>query len=267
MSWVNNYQPPSTPVPQYGAGAVLPEAELYGPSPYDLNFAYPLHEETLQSDRLKLVPFIPSVHAETYWRHVGDRTKEIFRYYPFIFTTLEETLSFFERCIRRDPQVTLFAAIDKTRTDAEHPDWGGSLAGVITLFDASPANLTMEVGYVVVFPEFRGTHVAKHMVGVLLRYLLQLPSQAPPGIGFRRVQWQAHPDNAPSIGLAQRMGFRIEGRKRWTWVLADEVTETGKAGREGDPAGGRSGRDSTVLSVCWDDWEGGTREKVDAILR
>ncbi|RPD55249.1 acyl-CoA N-acyltransferase [Lentinus tigrinus ALCF2SS1-7] len=267
MSWINDYQPPSTPALHFGASVVLPEAELYGPTPYDINFAYPLHEETLQSDRVKLVPFIPSVHAETYWRHVGDRKREIFRYYPFIFGTLEETLSFFERFIRRDPHVVLFAVIDKTRPDAEHPEWGGSLAGLLTTFDTSVANLVTEIGYVVVFPEFRGTHVAKHMVGVLLRYLLQLPSQSPPGIGFRRVQWQAHPDNAPSLGLARRMGFKVEGRKTWAWALPDELAEMGRAGRAGDPVGGLPGRDSICLSLCWDEWEGGVREQVEAILR
>ncbi|RDX44508.1 acyl-CoA N-acyltransferase [Lentinus brumalis] len=264
MSWVNNYQPPTTLTPQFTQ--VLPEAELYGPTPYDINFAYPLHEETLQSKRIKLVPFIPSVHAETYWRHVGKSPKEIFRYYPFVMGTLEQTLSFIERVLRRDPNAVLFAVIDKTRPDAEHPDWGGSLAGVIMLFDTSPSNLSTEIGFVVVFPEFRGTHVAKHMVGVLLRYLLQLSSQSPPGLGFRRVQWTTHPDNAASLGLAQRMGFKVEGRKRWTWVLTDELAEMGPVGREGDPAGGRSGRDTAVLGLCWDDWEGGAREKVEAVL-
>ena len=263
MSWVNNYQPPSTP----RLGDVLPEAELYGPKPYDINFAYPLHQETLENSRIKLVPFIPSVHAETYWQHIGSRTKEIFRFYPFIFPTLAQTLSFFERAIRRDPHLVLFAVIDKTRPDTEHPAWDGSLAGVITLFNTSAPNLTTELGYVVVFPEFRGTHVAKDMVGVLLRYVLQLPSQSPPGLGFRRVQWLAHPENAPSVGLAQRMGFRMEGRKSWVWVLPDELAGMGPPGREGDPSCGRSGRDSVCLSLCWDDWEDGAREKVEAILR
>ncbi len=263
MLWVNHCLSQPTTAPKFGD--VLPEAERYGPTPYDINFAYPLYEETLQSDRIKLVPFIPSVHAETYWRHVGDRRKEIFHYCPVIFT-LEETLSFFELFLRRNPHNILFAVIDKTRPDAEHPEWGGSLAGILGLFDTSPAKLTTEIGYVVVFPEFRRTHVAKHMVGVLLRYLLQLPSQSPPGLGFRRVQWLAHPDNAASVGLAQRMGFKVEGRKRWMWVLPDNLTDMGPAGREGDPAGGRSGRDWTVLSLCWDDWEGEARERVEDVL-
>ena len=49
MAYVNNYKPPA-PTP-----TVLPESELYGPDPYDINFAYPLHLDTLESDSLKLV--------------------------------------------------------------------------------------------------------------------------------------------------------------------------------------------------------------------
>ncbi|TFK86601.1 hypothetical protein K466DRAFT_600190 [Polyporus arcularius HHB13444] len=104
-----------------GAGAELPplqlaksETSLTTLSAYDVNFAYPL---TLQSDRIKLGPFIPSVHAETYWRHVGDRRTEIFHYYPAIFT-LEETISFFELFLRRNPHNILFAVPEKMRPDA-----------------------------------------------------------------------------------------------------------------------------------------------------
>ena len=72
MSYVNNYvqSPPAPP---------LSESELYGPTPYDINFAYPLYEETLRSDGLKLVPFVPRVHAATYWAHVKDDLHTLFR--------------------------------------------------------------------------------------------------------------------------------------------------------------------------------------------
>ena len=89
MSYVNNYTPPpetrDKPFPSYSP---LPDSELYGPTPYDINFAYPIHEDTLQSDRLKLVPFVPSVHAESYWQNVSGRADEVYRYYPFLLSTL-----------------------------------------------------------------------------------------------------------------------------------------------------------------------------------
>ena len=257
--FVNDYTPTVAQEP------TLPESEFYGPTPYDINFAYPLYEETLQTPRLKIVPFIPSIHAETYWAHVGNRP-ELFRFYPFLPGTLPEFLTWLELNQRRNPHQTFFALIDLTRPDPAHPTWGGSLAGAVALCNAAPANLGTEIGYVVVFPEFHHTHVAKEMVGLLLRYLLQLPRASPPGLGLRRVEWRAHPGNAPSIGLAERMGFKRDGLLRWLWVLPDVLTHMGDKGRVEDPADGRSGRHTVVLSVCWDDWEGGVKDKVEALL-
>ncbi|KAI0755490.1 acyl-CoA N-acyltransferase [Fomes fomentarius] len=265
MASANNY---TAPPPTVGIlNTVLPESELYGPMPYDINFAYPIHSETLESDRIKLVPFVPAIHASTFWKHVQGRENDLYHYYPFFLSTFNQTFSAFELLMRRNPGHILFAVLDKSRADPEHADWGGSLAGVVALFNTVPHNLTTEVAFVLVFPEFQKTHVAKSMIGVLLRYLLQLPSASPPGLGFRRVQWQAHPSNAPSIGLAQRMVFRKEGVLRWMWILPDELAEMGKTGREGDAFEDKTGRDTAMLSLYWDDWENGVRELVEATIR
>ncbi|KAI0773080.1 acyl-CoA N-acyltransferase [Trametes elegans] len=257
MSYVNNYTPAPAPT--------LPESELYGPEPYDINFAYPLHEDTLQNARTKLVPFLPAVHAEEYWKQVKDRP-ETFRYYPFFFPTLPEFLAWFELTVRRDPHSLLFAVIDKTRPDPEHPEWAGRLAGVLGMYHTAPSNLATEVAFVVVFPDFRGTHIAKDMVGLLLRYILALPTASRPGIGFRRVAWAAHPKNTPSIRLAERMGFKREGLFRYMWVLPDVLAKEGNPGRVGDAHSGKMGRDSVLLGLCWDDWENGAEKAIAAIV-
>ncbi|KAI0635940.1 acyl-CoA N-acyltransferase [Trametes polyzona] len=257
MAYVNNFQPSAPPT--------IPPSELYGPDPYDINFAYPLHEDKLQNARTKLVPFVPSVHGEAYWAQAGSDLAN-FRYYPFVFSTLAEFLAWLERDVRRDPHNALFAVIDKTRPDAARPDAGGSFAGVVGMYHTSPGNLSTETAYVLVFPAFRGTHIAKDMIGLLLRYQLDLPSASPPGIGFRRVTWCAHPQNAPSIRLAEKMGFKREGLLNWLWVLPEILTEMGRPGRIGDAHSGKAGRDSVILSLCWDDWENGVREKIEAIL-
>ncbi|KAH9847760.1 acyl-CoA N-acyltransferase [Lenzites betulinus] len=257
MAYVNHYKPVPTPT--------IPAHELYGPEPYDINFLYPLHEKALENVRTKLVPFIPSVHAESYWKQAGSNT-ENFRYYPFLSTTLPEFLAWLEGYVRRDPYNILFAVIDKTRPDPEHPEWGGSFAAVVGMYHTSPANLATEIGYVIVFPDFRGTHVAKDMVGLLLRYQLELPSGSPPGVGFRRVVWCAHPRNAPSIRLAEKMGFKSEGLLNWLWVLPEPLQAEGRPGRQGDTHSGKAGRDSIILSFCWDAWESGGKEHVEAIL-
>ncbi|KAM5543710.1 hypothetical protein V8D89_002327 [Ganoderma adspersum] len=235
MSFVNNFTPQPAPT--------LPEAELYGPDPYDINFAWPLHPESLQTDRLKIVPFVPRVHAATYWASIQDHLSTLFRYYAFVPHSLPEVLAWLEL-----------------------NEWGGSLAGAIAFFNTAAQNLSTELGYVIVFPPFHHTHVAKEMVGVMLRYGLELPSASPPGIGFRRVEWRVHPGNKPSLGLAERMGFKRDGVVRWLWVLPDELKEMGDECTRADAFEGRTGRHTVILSVCWDDWEGGVNEKVNAVL-
>ncbi|KAI0371359.1 acyl-CoA N-acyltransferase [Pilatotrama ljubarskyi] len=259
MSYVNKY----TPQP----GPTVADSELYGPDPYDINFAFPLHQETLQTSRLKLVPFIPSLHAGTYWNHVKDRRDELLRYYTVYFHTPAEFLAWHELTFRRNPLWIYLAIIDKTRPDPAHPDWGGSLAGTVGLINGSAKNLQMEPGYIMVFPEFQHTHVAKEMVAICLNYILQLPSASPPGLGFRRAQWCANPQNAPSIGLAERMGFKREGTLRYTVVLPKELAQYGRQGRAGDAFEKLSSRDTAVLALCCDDWENGAREKVQAFIQ
>ena len=257
-SFVNNYAPQLPPT--------VPDSELYGPDPYDINFAWPIHPESLQTDRLKVVPFVPRVHAATCWANVKDNLLTLFRYYPYFARTLPEFLTWLELSCRRNPHHIFLAVIDRTRPNPTHPEWGGSLAGALAFFNTSPGNLTTELGYVILFPQFHHTHVAKEMVGVMLRYLLELPTASPPGIGFRRVEWRAHPGNKPSLGLAERMGFRMEGCVKWLWVLPEELTDAGDECNRADVFQGRSGRQSAILSVCWDDWEGGVNEKVKAVL-
>ncbi len=257
MAYVNN--------PQLPPVRTVSPSELYGPEPYDVNFAYPIHEETLQNERTKLVPFIPSIHGETYWAQAGSHP-ENYRYYPFIFATLSEFLAWIELEVRRDPYNIMFAVIDKTRPDPEHPEWGGSFAAVIGMYHTVPKNLVTEIAHVLVFPDFRGTHVAKDMVGLLLRYQLELPSAALPGIGLRRVVWCAHPRNTPSTRLAEKMGFKKEGVLNWLWVLPDTLAVEGRPGRIGDAHSGKTGRDSVVLSHCWDEWENGGKERIEAFL-
>ena len=258
-AFVNGYTPTPAPVPA--------ESELYGPDPYDINFAFPLHEESLQTPRLKLVPFVPREHAAAYWDAIKDHP-ELFQYYPFRHD-LPQFLTFLDQRIRSVPGHTLFAVLDRTRADpsSSGTNTQGALAGVIGLVNTSLEDFSTELAYVVVLPASQHTHVAKETVGVLLRYLLNLPSASPPGLGMRRVQWSAHPANRASIGLAERMGFRKEGTLRNKWVLPDSLGHMGKK-REAadDPAGGRAARDSVLLSVCWDDWEGGVRERVESVL-
>jgi len=132
--------------------------------------------------------------------------------------------------------------------------------------DTSIPDLSTEVGYVIIFPDYQRTHVLSNAAGLLIQYCLNLASDAAiPGIGYRRVQWLANSENVRSIQAAERLGFRVEGTVRWHRVLPE-----GSAGlepREGDPAGEkRSGRHTVMLSICWDDWVTGAKEKMKVVM-
>jgi len=262
MSFVNHYKAPSTSIPP-----TPPESELYGPDPYDINFAFPLHLQTLESDRVRLSPFIPTIHGKLYWEGTTPARQELFRYYPIVHNTLADFLAYIEKYYRSNPEFILFAIIDKTRPDEAHPDLGGgSMAGVIALLRTSTVQLSTEIGYLLIFPPFQRSHVASNATGILLKYCLQLPSASPPGLGLRRVQWMSHPLNTASVRLGERLGFKREGLLRWTWVLPEALAEEGDRPREGDPYATRGGWHVLVLAVCWDDWENVGRERAQAAI-
>lgn len=78
-----------------------------------------------------------------------------------------------------------------------------------------------------------------------------------PGLGLRRVQWQAHSNNSASIKAAQRLGFHYEAVVRWQRALppgkeGEVITRIEVAGDSGSAG---PGRHTALLSICWDDWE------------
>jgi RimJ/RimL family protein N-acetyltransferase len=261
MSFVNGYSPPLP------AAAAL--AEDYGPDPYDVNFCFPLDVSHLESERVKLTPFVPRLHAKIYYDQIRQHP-ELHAWFAITPKSLAEILYECER-FRQDSTDIVFAVIDKGTPDPVHPDWGGSMAGTL-LLHTIPASLTAEIGWVVTFPAFQRTYVTSNATGILLRYCLATPGPSPdarhPGLGLRRVQWHANARNAPSVKAAQRLGFTMEAQLRWLRVLPDDVKSAGngKAIRAGDPAPERVSRDDALLSVCADDWEDGGRELVQRLI-
>ena len=235
-------------------------SENYGPDPYDINWNVPLHEATLESDRVKLTPFIPSLHARAYADMV-NADPDLHRWFPFELSTLDDILVKIEFLIRRIPGCILFAIIDKARGDA--------FAGVVSLINTMPTQLRAEIAWLIVFPEFRRSYVADNAVGLLLNYCLELPDPPPgcrPGLGFRRVEWGGHAENRSSLTVSKRMGFKEECVSRWTWVLLERAEGNGIPIRDGDPMSTRPGRHTIVFSFCADDWESGGREHVQEMI-
>lgn len=165
-----------------------------------------------------------------------------------------------------DPTRMLYAVIDKTHPPSPE-DESGALAGVIAYLNSSAPNLSTEIGFIVILPPFQRTHVTSNAIGLLLQYALEPGSTG--GLGLRRMQWQCSTMNAASQRTAERMGFRFEGILRWDRVYAQGRT-MGKEGHGRDlPPGANTddlGRDTVMYSLCWDDWEQGMREAVQAIM-
>ncbi|KAK0202231.1 acyl-CoA N-acyltransferase [Desarmillaria ectypa] len=224
------------------------------------NFCFPL-PLVLENERVKLVPFDISVHPKL---HVDTALPTSF--YDFLpigpFTNEQELItSFWEKRIKNGAGETAFAVYDKSKH--EH-----AYAGIITYINSSVEDLVTEIGFVMILPAFQRTHVTSNAVGILMNYALNLPEDG--GLGLRRVVWTASASNAPSVGAAKRMGFQMEGVMRWARVWP-EIKVRGSGGirvRKGDPRAEEFayGRNVAVLSVCWDDWEAGAKEKVNAVM-
>ncbi|EUC59733.1 GNAT family acetyltransferase, putative [Rhizoctonia solani AG-3 Rhs1AP] len=216
---------------------------------------------------------------------------ELVGYLPWNpFKTLHEFEVHFEQLIRSDPTWCVFAALDKSKLDPDQGkaknlicphlllclyiapdsqltpftavDTARALAGTIGYLRASPELSSVEIGYVIILPAYQRTFVSTHAIGLLLDYALQKPSDG--GLGLRRVQWQAHADNAASIRAAQRMGLKLEGILRWERTVPTDK-DNGIKARDDDVLQ-RRGRHSAMLAMCWDDWEEEGREHVQKMM-
>ncbi|KAB5595005.1 hypothetical protein CTheo_1638 [Ceratobasidium theobromae] len=257
---VNNYVPPPPKGP-----VVLPDPN----EPFDINFRYPVRE--LESDRLKLVPFVPSVHGQTFFKRLQSHP-EIYEYLPWNpSNTVRDFEEHFETKVRSDPTWFVFAVLDKSKIvpgQADPPraliavESSHALAGTIGYLRAAPELASVEIGYVIVLPAYQRTFVSTHAIGLVLQYALEQPKHG--GLGLRRVQWQAHADNAVSIRAAQRMGLKLEGVLRWDRIVSIDKVNAIRA-REDDVLP-LPGRHTAMLAMCWDDWESGGREHVQKMM-
>ena len=242
------------------------------PFELEINFAFPWRD--LENDRVKLVPFSvsppnpnqfppssrpdlpqPSVHAAEYWAGSKDYP-ELYDYLPWgPFPTLFSFLAYLDERFNRSPQCLVLAVLDKTSHTQPWP-----LAGLTGFLNADPANLSVEVGILLCLPAFQRRRITYAAVALLLQYALNLPADG--GLGLRRVQYQANVSNDRSVAFATKMGFRLEGVARWQRVLDGGKPGNGSKSQKGDPRAGTVGRDTAILSMCWDDWEDGKREAI-----
>ncbi|KAI6008879.1 acyl-CoA N-acyltransferase [Pisolithus orientalis] len=230
---------------------------------HSANFQFPVRE--LQNDRIRLVPFATTLHAELFFQGSVNHP-ELYRYLPYgpYESATEFVETFINNRIRPIPGNILYAIIDKTRSHPDSPAPSqADFAGVIGYLNTDMSNLEIEIGFIKILPPFQCTHVTTNAVGLLLQYALNRPSHLhAPGLGLRRVQWQANVLNLKSIRAAERMGFMREGVLRWDRALPADRGKVGNGAplREGDPEPEKMGRHTAILAICWDDWENGGEE-------
>ncbi|KLO13242.1 hypothetical protein SCHPADRAFT_904421 [Schizopora paradoxa] len=252
LRWVNEYVH-TTP-----QGVVLPADELYGPTPYDVNFCFPYLPAVLDAGSIRLTPFIPRLHAEAFFTHTAEHPED-FKYMRFhVLNTLEEFLSWYELAYRRNP-ANMAYAINVVDQDGEH------FAGIISLTSCDPERLTAEISMGIGFRSFRGNSGSTIATALLLRYCLSSATDSPPGLGLRKVGWTAHSHNYPAQALARTVGFQVESMKRWSRLAFSGKRGNTRVLRDGDPVG-IPGIDDLYYVMCWDDWEGEGRKYVQAAL-
>ncbi|VDC02818.1 unnamed protein product [Peniophora sp. CBMAI 1063] len=250
---INGYTPPQPPVIE----------DLYGPEPYDYNFGVSVDFTRLETDRIALTPLEPRIHAPLWFEQVS-KDASLEGWMSFRHDSLDQLLRRLETW-RRNPNVLIFAVIDKGRPGQAPIVPGGSFAGIIGLVQYSAQNLSVSMAPIITWRDFQRTYVTSSAIGLLLRYCLDTPAQG--GLGLRRIGWIANEMNAASVSAALRMGFKHEVTLRWSSVLLDEKkVGDGRPLREGDPHPGRGGRDNERFSFCWEDWEDGGRERVQALI-
>ncbi|TFK67306.1 hypothetical protein BDN72DRAFT_799087 [Pluteus cervinus] len=261
--------------------------------PYDVNFCFPV-PRSLESERVRLEPFVPSVHPPTFWE-LSSPHPELYDYLPFgPFESVDQFISTFIKArIQPNHGTILFAVFDKVELSPSltpKPPSSNSgdapssypMAGLLGFLNTSVHNRCTEIGFVITLPKYQRTHVTSNAVGLLLQYTLDPPSLG--GLGLRRVVWQANALNLASIRAAEKMGFKREATLRWDRALppgkekGGESVGTGNLDvtphgirirvtkREGDAKKDWVGRHTAMLSLCWDDWENGGREHVEAII-
>ncbi|KAJ8594196.1 hypothetical protein M405DRAFT_872259 [Rhizopogon salebrosus TDB-379] len=238
----------------------MPELEITtSTTAYDVNFCFLVRE--LESERVKLTPFIPDLHADLYLQGSAAHP-ELYDFLPF--GPFSDVSDFIEQLIQgrmSSDTAVLYAIIDKTRTGtSSSKPTPANFAGIMGYLNTSPIHLSTELGFAITLPPFQRTHVTTNAIGLLLLYALDLP---PHGLGLRRVQWQANRLNIKSVGVVQKLGFQLEATLRWDRILPASKASASNGGREreGDPRPGTVGRDTLMLALCWDDW-GSERPRV-----
>ncbi|HVZ97023.1 MAG TPA: GNAT family protein [Chitinophagaceae bacterium] len=141
----------------------------------------------------------------------------------------------------------LATALEARQSGREYPfivfdKRSGQYAGSTRFYDIQPANQSLQLGYTWYGKAFQRTGLNRHCKYLLLNFAFEQ-------LGMLRVEFRADTRNERSIQAMKAIGCTVEGILRSTMPNA---------------AGGR--RDSIILSILKDEWEGGLQAKLGRML-
>lgn len=114
----------------------------------------------------------------------------------------------------------------------------GKFAGSTRFYDIRLAHKALQLGYTWYGPEFHGTGLNKHCKFLLLQFAFGQ-------MGMERVEFRADNRNEKSIAAMKSIGCTVEGILRRHSI---------------QPDGSR--RDTIVLSILRDEWEGNVKQNL-----
>ncbi|WWC86175.1 uncharacterized protein L201_001048 [Kwoniella dendrophila CBS 6074] len=253
-TYVNNYKPTKPNVPRDIHLNTPPEQ-------YDFNFCFDVKQ--LQSDRVQLRPFVPSLYAKAFYEGVSNCAPDLTAWLSD-WHSVEDVCVWAETIIRATPSAMAYAIFTAPPGSDEVIDPKDyELAGMISMINTDVANLTSEPGWIVIFEKFQRTHVLSHAAGLIIHRILDMPSEG--GLGCRRCQWFTTTMNEKSKAASLRLGFTQDGVLRTHRVLP-KGKQGIRPGRKGDRFEDQMTRDSWLASISWDQWEGGVRDHVDKLM-
>lgn len=234
------------------------------------NFCLPI-QTPIFNERVKLVPWETDLHGATFVAETREHA-DLFAYTPNgPFPTVASFREIFEDQdsglnILTNQEIIFFAVIDKTKPPSPQ-DEEGELAGLVGYIFTSANNLSTELGPIVTFPRFQGTHVTKNAVGLLMDYAFTPADNG--GLGLMRLQWICNAANLASMKVAEALGFEKVGLIPWHWRFINGKSQ-GKIGNGKPPPPGSDPddvwRDTWMYSLAWDLWEKEAREKVEKAM-
>ncbi|KAF4470040.1 Acyl- N-acyltransferase [Fusarium albosuccineum] len=125
-----------------------------------------------------------------------------------------------------------------------------------------------QIGFLIVLPRYRRSHVASKAIGLALHYALERPANG--GLGMRRVHCKTSTKNITSMRVAERMRFVMVGTTPWhvRYVKGKRRAKI-ENGKELPPDSDPEDlwRDTVNFSLLWDRWEECARKRTqDAMI-